>query len=197
MIKIYRAVPKKGFDEKKEYTPQMTKRIPSNVPYIIDNIWEFLRPDNMPSRRFSAYASPTPELALRNASSIGINPEDYIVCKVVFNQEKMKIAHINVEDARYHQDISTIMRHVIQSLGKEFSNMSINEKIEHSALFLPAISKEESETYFNRNEKSKILLNEIREISTFWKDASHTLQNHNGELFFEISGTASYKLEIM
>ena len=44
-----------------------TSRPPGNVPYYVDNIWEWLRPEGAPSRRKAAFASPTPELAAAGA----------------------------------------------------------------------------------------------------------------------------------
>lgn len=195
MIKIYRAVPKEGFEEDKIYKAQITRRTPSNVPYLVDNIWEFLRPANYPSRRFAAYASPTKELALENASSVGHNKDDYFVLEVIFNQNDVKLAHIAISDARYHADISKIMRHVIFHLGKDFSNMSLNEKARHAALFIPSVSKEELENYFKSSEHGIQLAHELRKLSTFWKEAALVPQSHNGELFFEVSGTLTYKLK--
>lgn len=40
---MYRAVPEVSFVPNTVYSEQKTKRIPSNVPYIIDNLWELLR----------------------------------------------------------------------------------------------------------------------------------------------------------
>lgn len=193
-MKMFRAVPKEGFDPNRVYKAQATRRTPSNVPYLVDNIWEWLRPEQYPSRRFAAYASPTVELALENASAVGSNKDDYIVCEIQFNEEDIKVAHIGVKDARYHQDISKIMRHVVASLGKDFSNMSLKEKVQYAPLFMPAISKEEMNEYFNSSEEAKKLANELKTMSTFWNDAHIEPQNHHGELFFEVSGNVAYTL---
>lgn len=194
-MKMYRAVPKNGFDSNKIYVAQLTRRTPSNVPYLVDNIWEWLRPESCPSRRFAAYASPTPELALANASSVGFNQDDYIVCEVIFNQSNIKLAHIPIKDARYHQDISKIMRHVISSLGKDFSNMPIQEKSQHAPLFMPGVSKEELEDYFQRSSEGIQLANELKTLSTFWQEVANTPQHHDGELFFEVSDDVVYSLK--
>lgn len=57
---MYRAVHKASFVPDTVYSEQKTKRVPNNVPHIIDNLWEMFRTEEFPSRRFSAYASPTP-----------------------------------------------------------------------------------------------------------------------------------------
>lgn len=192
---MFRAVPKKDFDENKIYTAQKTRRTPSNVPYLVDNLWEFLRPDHFPSRRFSAYASPTPDLALQNASAVGNNENDYVVTQVVFNTSNIKLAHIEITDARYHKDIQLLMRKIINFLGKDFSNLSVKEKIEHAVLFLPSVSKEELNEYFSSSPEKALLAKEIKEMSSFWNEASNTPMNHNGELFFEITEDITYQLK--
>lgn len=194
-MKMFRAIPKDGFDESKIYQAQSTRRMPSNIPYVVDNIWEWLRPEDFPSRRFAAYASPTPELALANASAVGSNPDLYTVCEVVFNTRNIKIAHIPLKDAREHKEISAIMRHVASYLGKDFSNMSISEKAQHAALYMPSVSKEELDLYFMSSPSAKKLAEDLKEISTFWKESSLIPRGHNGELFFEVSGDISYILK--
>jgi hypothetical protein len=37
---------------------QTTRRPPGNIPYIVDNLWEWMRPDSFPCRRHSVFASP-------------------------------------------------------------------------------------------------------------------------------------------
>lgn len=191
---MYRAVPKASFVPNTVYSEQKTKRVPSNVPYIIDNIWELLRPEEFPSRRFSAYASPTPELALNNASAIGNIKDAYVVCEVVFSGP-IKLAHLSIVDARHHPDISILMRHVMKRLGVDFSNMSLADKITHAALFMPAISKQELSDYFNESEERKMFLWELKRLSSFWFDAQREAQPHNGELFFEVSNGLTYQLK--
>lgn len=194
MITLYRAVPKKFYIEGKKYYSLPTKRIPSNIPYLIDNIWELLRSDDFPSRRFSAYASPTIELALENASAVGDNREDYIVNKVVFYGEDYKMSHIKSSDARFHNDCFMLKKLVLEHLGKDFSNLSLEDKVKHAALFIPAIEKEELSNYFLSNKNNEKLLLLIKEASTFWNDASTEISDHNGELFFEVKNDTYYEL---
>lgn len=191
---MYRAVPKASFVQDTVYSEQKTKRVPSNVPYIIDNLWELLRPEEFPSRRFSAYASPTPELALDNASAVGNIKDDYMVCEVIFSGS-VKLAHLSVIDARHHADISILMRHVIKRLGVDFSNMSLADKITHAALFMPAVSKKELFSYFEESAEKKRFLWEIKGLSSFWFDAKREAQPHNGELLFEVSNGLTYQLK--
>lgn len=54
---VFRGISKENYDER-VIQHFYSERIPLNVPYLVDNIWEWLRPDNMPKRRRSVYASP-------------------------------------------------------------------------------------------------------------------------------------------
>jgi hypothetical protein len=183
-MKMFRAVAKEGFDETKVYS--------RNVPYVVDNVWEWLRPDYYPSRRHAAYASSTPELALQNASSVGNNQADYIVCELTMNNKDVALAHIPVTDARLHKDIGKIQRHIASYLGKDFSNLSFKEKMEHAVLYLPSMSQHELNEYFIQH---PILANDLKNISTFWQEAESSPQNHDGELFFELGTNNSYTLK--
>src|SRR5215468_6363143 len=46
-------------------------RPPLKVPYVVDNLWEWVRPECYPSRRFSAFASPQPDLAKEQGAKEG------------------------------------------------------------------------------------------------------------------------------
>lgn len=185
-MKMYRAVPKASFDPNARFEALTTRRTPSNVPYLVDNVWEWLRPEHAPSRRHAMYASPTPELALENASAIGSDPSKYVVCELEVSGPGLVLAHLLVKDARYHDDIGKIVRHVTGAMGRSFGNMPLAEKTAHSALYLPGVSKEELSEYFESTDVAKQLATELRALSMFWQDASYTPQDHNGEFFFEI-----------
>jgi hypothetical protein len=185
-MKMYRAVPKVSFDPNAKFEALPTRRTPSNVPYLVDNIWEWLRPAHAPSRRHAMYASPTPELALQNGSAVGSDPSKYVVCELVVSGPGLLLAHLLVQDARYHADIGPIVRHVARAMGRDFGSMPLAEKAAHAALYLPGVAKEELTEYFDSSSAAQQLATELRGLSTFWQDASYTPQDHNGEFFFEI-----------
>lgn len=188
-MKMYRAVAKHGFSSEKIYRRQATRRTPSNVPYLVDNIWEWLRPEHAPNRRHSSYSSPTPELALENSSAAGPNRDLYVVCEIMITGN-YKLAHLKVTDARYHADISAIVRYVSSFQGNDFSNLPVLEKAKHAALYLPGVSREELNSYLNNS----FLATGLTQVSTFWQEASYEPQSHNGELFFELEEGSSYQL---
>jgi hypothetical protein len=108
-MELFRAIPSSRLaDADKGFRGHSTIRIPSNAPYVVDNLWEFLRPKSMPSRRHAIYASPTPEFALQNASAALSDGDEYVACRVVVDPQKIRIAQLQVTDARYHSDIRLI-----------------------------------------------------------------------------------------
>lgn len=69
-MSIYRAQEEVDFGSFEEIEDRDTRRPPSNVPYVVDNLWEWARPDRpeaYPDRRKSKFASPKPDQALRSA----------------------------------------------------------------------------------------------------------------------------------
>jgi hypothetical protein len=196
-MKMYRAVLPEHLDENKVYQALTTRRAPSNVPFLIDNIWEFLRPNHLPSRRHAIYASPTPELALANASSGEANAI-YVACELIFNLDNshhaLKVAQLNVTDARYHTDIRNLQKLVMNRLA--CNDLSLEAKKMFAVLFLPCVSREELEKECKENELLKEILHECQKKSTFWQDASDTPDiQSNGELFFELMDNQSYQLK--
>ncbi|WP_210487312.1 hypothetical protein [Rufibacter aurantiacus] len=159
---------------------------------MIDNIWELLRPTEAPNRRHSVYASPSPELALNSASSGSNDRNDYLTCQVEIIGE-IKLAHLNIEDAKFHQDIKKLSRLVPQLLHENFSELPVEEKSRFASLYLPVVSKEELLSTLD-NTRSGEILKSLEENSTFWSDTNFTLQDHKGELFFELLDGAYYKL---
>jgi len=187
-MKMYRAVPKAAaLAASKTYTASASRRTPSNVPYLVDNVWEFLRPGHAPSRRHAVYASPSPELALQNASAVGADPDLYVVCEIVAESADLLIAHLPVTDARLHEDVGRILRYVAQAQGPHFASLPLEQKA--------VTSTEELVTYLNRSVHGQGLRKELRDLSTFWKDAKYSQQSHNGELFFEVKAGGSYQLK--
>lgn len=193
-MKMFRAVPKEGFDPDKVYEAQATRRMPSNVPFVVDNVWEWLRPVGAPSRRQAVYASPTPELAMKNASAVGGNPDDYVACEVDIFAEGLCLAHLQVQHARDHTDVARIMRYISRALGADFSSKSFSEKLWMAPLYLPAVSAHELADLFASSPNLAMMGNDLRKLSTFWQEASLGMQGHDGELFFELQPGEHYRL---
>lgn len=195
LIKMYRAETKVGFDQHRRYEPRATQRLPSNVPYMVDNIWEWLRPEDAPSCRHAVYASPTPELALHNASAGGAARENYVVCELELHAPAIKVVHLNVTDARLHPDIGRLMRYIPSAINTGFADFSFQVKQHYAPLFLPGVKKAELEEFFTTSAHLGRLAAGIRQISRFWFDASPCIRpDTDGEMFFEIPEGCHYSL---
>lgn len=189
-MKLYRAILKTDYIENHEYVGHQTKRSPSNVPYFIDNIWEYFRPSHFPSRRHAIYASPNAQSALESASS-GRNRDDYIVCEIIVPQG-VRVAHLSVSDAKYHQDIKVLQKAIMKLL--DFNDLALEEKMQYGALFLPCVDAKE----IQNNVHLVSLIEKVRHLSTFWQDSSINIDEDGlGELFFELEAGQSYQLKKM
>lgn len=181
---LYRGLSKKDYTEK-NILPLETKRVPSNIPYVVDNIWEWLRPDDMPSRRFSAYASPKRELAEKYAN------DSSVICTIEFSGEYKAVQVTGYEDAKYHPDIKLITKLLLEELSTYWVNSSLKNKL-CFPIYLPSLDKEEVEEILSRYPLIKErLINE----STFWKSVGHIDQLNElttGEVFFH--AVDGYKL---
>lgn len=140
-MELYRAIPSRNLGAASmNIARQITARIPTNVPYIVDNLWEWLRPQGMPSRRHAVYASPSVELALANASAPLAEGERYSICRVLVESSLIKIAQLNVRDAREHPDIRLIGQ-CVRKHGRALSLLNLETKQLVAPLFMPGGGK--------------------------------------------------------
>ena len=110
---IYRSVrPKPGMTEKRqEY--RTTLRPPGNVPYIVDNLWEWKRPNNYPNRRHSFCASPTPELALKAAKGGTVYTVEF--------KGRYKLCQVKgYWDSKKHPDCKELRKLLFDIFGQEW-----------------------------------------------------------------------------
>ena len=187
---LYRVTPVENFSTSIIPHP-LTRRPPGNVPYLIDNLWEWLRPDDrFPCRRMSAFASPSPDLALEGASVNESRRNDFIVTTVSFTG-KAAIAQISQKDARFHPDIKKLTSVVLGFCGMGWADEPASKRIGIAPLFIPAVSKEEIDELFSVIVNGENLAEIIRSTSIFWQDAklltpnSEKLAYPDGEIFFE------------
>ena len=163
-------------------------RLPVNVPFIIDNLWEYLRPDSMPCRRHSVFASPT--LALVLAS--GASPDEGRVLGAyeVLISGPAKLAQLGVKDAKFNPDIAKI----VGTLPKRIDELAASSADRQAAamLFLPGASKQDGSGLVAASLAVAALIAEMSSLSTFWASASETVALSDGEVFFELCEGASY-----
>jgi hypothetical protein len=176
---LYRCLSKESYSSEIKHHKK-TKRLPNNVPYFVDNIWEWLRPDNMPTRRLAVYASAHKSLALKFATS------DDLLCKIRF-ADKANIVQIGqYQDAKLHPDVKKLPRLVTKYLGQSWLDSDLTNKKKYGQLFLPLLSRNETDSLLSIPELHD-LKSQIINTSTFWHDVNHVISNYqltDGELFF-------------
>lgn len=170
-VPLYRAVPLSQADVHRKYTRHSSPRAPSNIPYVVDNLWEMLRPEHRPSRRHAFYASPTPELALKNASA-PTGGQEYVVCELEVHG-KVRIAQIPQEDARYHPDVRALREMVMKTLSDErldWADFATRQAF--GPLFMPWLKPEELRNVLAPQlPLVQRIIAQAEEISTFWQDS--------------------------
>ena len=188
MFPLYRAVKSTEMSEFIAY--RTSRRVPGNVPYVVDNLWEWLRPKEFPSRRMAAYASPSPELALACAAKTATPRSDFVVTTVTFPGQ-VKIAQLHQKDARDHPDLKELPRVILEFLGNNWVSQAYRSRLDIAPLFLPVISADEVEETMNRIPGGDELRETIEIGSRFWKDtrlltaSGEHLDFPEGEIFFE------------
>ena len=185
---IYRAVPRKGFVPGQPVNRIDGRRLPGNVSYLVDNLWEFTRPSGRPSRRHAVYASPTPALALQNASAGGGAREEYVACSLVFRYEP-PFFQLSVTDARHHPDVGRLQR-LVNSEWSAWASGNADSRLELAPLFLPGVTREELAAAMGASSLLRQVVNKAADHVTLWDD----LPAQDGELFFEIAPDNCFSL---
>lgn len=186
---IYRAVTRNAFNPHKIYTRHPGARLPANVPYFVDNLWEFTRPGDKPSRRHAVYASPTVELALDGAAGVGRPRDGFIACRVEFSAPP-RMCQLSVADARYHRDLRTLQQAAHERLTKLVQS-GLDARLALAPLFLPGLTRDELSGLMTGNAALREFVESLAAIVTVWSDVPDTA---TGELFFELDEGNSYRL---
>ena len=158
-----------------------TRRSPANVPYVVDNLWEWKRPDGFPSRRYSAFASPRPELALESG------PKGGQAYRVEL-REASRIAQVDVRDSRDHNDCKSLTRLLTQLLGQPWLDGVMSVKQDAGRLFIPCLTKAEIDDLFSASPLANARADMWFAIR-YWEDvrlvqAFEPWPFENGEVFF-------------
>lgn len=160
-----------------------TMRPPGNVPYVVDNLWEWKRPEGYPCRRHAIFASPTPELALESARHKGR----------VFRVEprgKVLLAQIKEKDAKWHHDCQNLKNMLRSKLMKAgWMELPLEGKRDIAPLWAPCLSREEVDLLF-RLAPLRDIHDEIWGSITFWDNAilfnlGDDMPFAEGEIFLE------------
>lgn len=176
MSTLYRCIAKEYFSDEIIKTPCI--RLPSNIPYFVDNIWELFRPGAMPSRRQSAYASPKKSLALKYANS------SELLTTVEFPGSHSAAQITDYPDARLHPDVKALPLAFKNHVGEAWLTHGIKEKAKIGQLFMPTLSQQELTEILQEHPSLKQAL---RKACTFWEDCEKITPETeltDGEVFF-------------
>lgn len=182
-VKIYRSVLHDTFPPGFQTTPS-TGRAPVYVPNVVDNLWEWQRPDDMPSRRRSVFASPTPELARAGGPSGGH------VYMIHFHGSFKACQLRRVRNSRSHAETIDLPILLYKLLGDDWLWSSTRKKAPAGQLWLPCLAREEVEHSFEEVAELRSIRAEIESAVRYWDDArlldaDHPDLDPDGEVFFE------------
>ncbi|QOL48539.1 hypothetical protein [Massilia litorea] len=190
-MSIYRAIPRATFEAGKELRRNPGRRLPSVIPYLVDNLWEYARPDGQPSRRHAVYASPTPQLALQNAAAGALRQDDYLACRLTFHYQPAMI-QLSTSDARHHPDVRQL-QHLVNSRLREWAAGGLGDKLALAPLFMPGVTRGELAAAMAAEPALAKVVEEAAAAVTLWSPAPGAV-SPDGELFFEIADDNFYVL---
>jgi hypothetical protein len=151
-------------------------RQPKHVPVLVDNLWEWSRPPQFPSRRSSMFGSPTPELALR------FGPQGGVVCQVLLARP-FRIAQLEgCPDARHHPDLERLTA-MVSELPDDGLLQALETPLASPGMVAAALDNLEPGWALR-----------LRAAVTLWTTARLTIDEFParvdgvGEFFFEASG---------
>lgn len=193
---LYRAVSTSP-DPEQVFLPKspMTSRMPGNLPFWIDNLWEWVRMEryaSYPSRRYAVFASPSPTEAEECA---GKGSHAY---RVEFLEPTSAVQTLNLVDARFHDDVRQLKGLITTPLQKSgWADRDAGGKEPEARLFTPCLSASEVAAVLQGSSLLRDVADKVLETSTFWNDVVPFDDGHppspSGEVFF-IPASKGYRL---
>ncbi len=184
-LKIFRSAKAKPDTTAELHEYRNTMRPPGNVPYVVDNLWEWKRPEKYPCRRFSVYASPQKSIAEK------LGPYDGTVYRVKF-KGKYKLCQVQgYKDSKDHPDCKKLKElWKFKNFEQDWLDGKLKDKEETGKLWIPCLSRNEMNYLFGSNEKLREIRDEVYNAITYWNDVvliknNMPLPDPTGELFFE------------
>jgi len=181
-MQIFRALPTYKAITNDVLTPRSTARPPGNVPYVVDNLWEWARPSHMPCRRFAVYASSSPTLALTSGAA------DSRAFRVELPGRFKAAQLLSNTDSKYHPECRGLRRWLIKQLGQSWIEESALARHALAPLWMPCLESAETDEVLKGADKldSRALAQEIH----YWQDVrliktTDDIDPEAGEVFFE------------
>jgi hypothetical protein len=183
---VYRSVIESLLPEAPEQLQRVERamRPPINVPNVVDNLWEWVRPSKFPNRRSSVFASPSQELARQQG------PENGVVCNVELIGEYNMCQLKGCANSRNHPECVTLPIFLYEKLGELWLNDSLERKAEAGRLWLPCLTREDVNALFSEVEILRGLRDQLSARICYWNDLvlvdpRQPCLDPEGEVFFE------------
>jgi hypothetical protein len=113
---------------------------------------------------------------------------------VVVGADEIRVAQLHVSDARHHEDIRMISRWLSRH-SPELTEKPLAERQALALLFSPGLRRNELEELRQQNPLIQKLCAYVQKQSTLWPTAFTVPNETSGELFFELLGSAIYRLD--
>ena len=126
------------------------------MPYVVDNIWEWLRPEKFPSRRSSVFFIPARPSGSIDYAPYSIELDKGTVCQLV-----------GLNDSIQHADCISLRRALHQFLGPTSFLEDVETK-RSLGVFLPSLTADECRRELTRIDVSGELAEMLRSTSTYW-----------------------------
>jgi len=164
--------------------PDAIPRPPVSVPNVVDNLWEWARPERFPSRRVAVFGSPSRELAAEHG------PEGGRVYAVEFSGDVTICQVRGYRNSKNHPECVRLPIFLYERLGGTFLAAAMERKADAGRLWLPCLTKADVERLLAESSELRglrdALLGEVR----YWDDVvlldgSSPLIHPEDELFFD------------
>lgn len=191
MPTIYRAT---SSQSDKVYKPYSTRRAPKNIPYVVDNIWEWARPrGKYVNRRYAAYGSPSPEAAEASVTEGTAYRVEFLGDHTICQLE-------GIADAKELEEIGDIKNAVFDLLGnhheegyREWRSDDVISKRVGGQLYMPCLSKADVDTILDEIGATDDERQDLRDAVSYWDkltvvEDGDPLPSQVGEILFSYDG---------
>ena len=173
-----------------------TKRLPKDVPFLVDNVWEWVRArayPAYPSRRYAVFAAASVAAARLWATNAAH------VYEVILPAGQRVAQHRLQEAIARHADLEKVQRMVSSVLQRSgWADRPLADRLPQACLFAPGLDAAEVEAILSAWPEIGALRDELLERLTFWREVNlipaAEARPELGEVFFE-PGESGYGLE--
>lgn len=180
---LFRSVPQETDLHAVIRTQTATMRPPGNVAYVVDNLWEWKRPPQFPSRRFAAFASPSSALAA------ACGPPGGAVGRIRFLGAFQLCQLQGWADSKLHPECKSLPKLLLHELGRDWVSAPLAHKQAAGQLWFPSLTADEVEGLFAHVPKLQCLRTTIEAAIRYWDSVvlvedPAVLPTAEGEVFF-------------